>query len=901
MAAARYLEQQRIGQDRQASTGMRAGATSRQPGEREQRPKAALRLWGLLLCLAAWALGSSAALRAQTFQTIAPLSFTKVFAGADPLPQVITVASTGDPINFSVRTVGSTGGNWLKISLPAHDEFGNFNTPDVATVSVTPVNSLPAGTYTAQIIATSGKMTMTVPVSLSIEEPSAAFFDDLPGALTFSLMRRGTAPPQQLVPIRNAGLGPLDFKASASTADGGSWIKLSASSGTAPYLLNVGIDLDDLPGGGLTSGTFTGQVLLKTGNDSVSIPVDITVADSVFRQVSSLSFTKADQGANPLPQVITFASTDLPLNFSVVTADSTGGHWLSIKLPAHDEFGNFNTPDSATVSVTDTGLLAGTYCAQITATTTDGSKSQVIPVTLNVEPPSTAFFDDLPGALTFSGPVNASLPTLPLPIRNAGKSPLNWAATPITSDQGGWLRVSQTSGTAPSDPTIEVLPAYLPGGGLLAGTFTGQILLQSAAGTVTVPVTVTIANTSFTELAPLNFEKGFEAADPAAQTLTVGSSGAPINFAISTADSTGGQWLSIRLSGHDEFGNYNTPNPVTVSVNPDFYLSPGVYTAAIYVSSTDGKEPLVIPVTLTIASKTQAAATPSFAPAGGAYASAQKVTMTTTTTGAAIYYTTDGSQPTVKSALYTAPVQVTASGTLRAIAVASGYTTSAVESASYTIAGGECVVIDNSGGFTGTGLTFNGGAAVAGKLLQLTDGGFDQARSVFSSSRVPIDSFVSDFTFQLLDAYAEGFTFAIQGDGPQALGASGGGLGYQGIANSAALKIDLFDTAGEGYDSTGIYFNGAAPTVPAIDLGQAGIDVHNGHPFAVHLAYVNGVYAGSITDTVTGVSASMYLQGYTVPAGTTAFVGFTAGSSTEGSATQNILTWKYQGGTACGH
>ncbi len=310
---------------------------------------------------------------------------------------------------------------------------------------------------------------------------------------------------------------------------------------------------------------------------------------------------------------------------------------------------------------------------------------------------------------------------------------------------------------------------------------------------------------------------------------------------------------------------------------------------------------MVIPVTLTIGSNTQAAATPTFSPAGGTYAEAQSVTISSATTGAATYYTTDGSQPTVRSALYSGPVQVTASGTLNAIAIAPGYIQSAVASASYTITGGQCVVIENSGGFTGTGLTLNGGATVAGNLLQLTDGGFDEARSAFSSARVPIDSFVTDFTFQILDAYAEGFTFTIQGDGPQAVGAAGGGLGYQGIPNSAALKIDLFDTAGEGYDSTGIYLNGAAPTIPAIDMSGAGIDVHNGHPFAVHVAYLNGVYAGSITDTVTGASASMYLQGSAVPLGSTGYVGFTAGTSSEGSATQNILTWKYQGGTACGH
>jgi hypothetical protein len=47
------------------------------------------------------------------------------------------------------------------------------------------------------------------------------------------------------------------------------------------------------------------------------------------------------------------------------------------------------------------------------------------------------------------------------------------------------------------------------------------------------------------------------------------------------------------------------------------------------------------------------AATPTFSPAGGTYASAQSVTIGTTTPSATIYYTTNGSTPTTSSAVYT--------------------------------------------------------------------------------------------------------------------------------------------------------------------------------------------------------------------------------------------------------
>jgi hypothetical protein len=82
---------------------------------------------------------------------------------------------------------------------------------------------------------------------------------------------------------------------------------------------------------------------------------------------------------------------------------------------------------------------------------------------------------------------------------------------------------------------------------------------------------------------------------------------------------------------------------------------------------------------------TPQAATPTFSPAAGAYATAQSVTISTTTAGATIYYTTNGTDPTTASTTYTAPVAVAASATLKAIATATGYTQSAVGSAAYVI------------------------------------------------------------------------------------------------------------------------------------------------------------------------------------------------------------------------
>jgi hypothetical protein len=82
----------------------------------------------------------------------------------------------------------------------------------------------------------------------------------------------------------------------------------------------------------------------------------------------------------------------------------------------------------------------------------------------------------------------------------------------------------------------------------------------------------------------------------------------------------------------------------------------------------------------------QAVASPAFSPDGGTYPTPQSVSITTATGGATIRYTLDGSTPsTTSGTVYTGPVTISTSATLKAIAYASGMTSSPVVSANYTI------------------------------------------------------------------------------------------------------------------------------------------------------------------------------------------------------------------------
>lgn len=79
------------------------------------------------------------------------------------------------------------------------------------------------------------------------------------------------------------------------------------------------------------------------------------------------------------------------------------------------------------------------------------------------------------------------------------------------------------------------------------------------------------------------------------------------------------------------------------------------------------------------------AAEPVFSPAGGTYTAAQNVTLTSATENAVIRYTTDGSEPTASSQVYTGAIRVNSTTTIKAKAFKEGLTASATVTAVYTI------------------------------------------------------------------------------------------------------------------------------------------------------------------------------------------------------------------------
>ncbi len=182
----------------------------------------------------------------------------------------------------------------------------------------------------------------------------------------------------------------------------------------------------------------------------------------------------------------------------------------------------------------------------------------------------------------------------------------------------------------------------------------------------------------------------------------------------------------------------------------------------------------VSPVASATYTITPPASAPAISPVTGTYTSVQTVTMNDSTPGAVIHYTLDNSQPTASSPTYSSGFAVSTTTTVKAIAVAAGYSISPTTTSVITIQ--IPATINFGSGFSSSGLALNGSATLNGTRLRLTNTVVNQAGSAWYTTPVNIQTFTTDFTFQLTSPTGNGITFTIQNAGTTALGPTGGVL-----------------------------------------------------------------------------------------------------------------------------
>src|SRR5207247_289346 len=133
-----------------------------------------------------------------------------------------------------------------------------------------------------------------------------------------------------------------------------------------------------------------------------------------------------------------------------------------------------------------------------------------------------------PASLTFTHQVGSPSPAAQsVSVASTGAA-LSFAAAASTTSGGNWLSVSPASATTPATLAVSVNPA-----GLAAGTYSGAITLTSApAGNSPQTVAVTLIVSTQSNLtrtpASLTFTHQVGSSSPAAQSVSVSSTGAAL-------------------------------------------------------------------------------------------------------------------------------------------------------------------------------------------------------------------------------------------------------------------------------------------------------------------------------------------------------------------------------------
>lgn len=232
------------------------------------------------------------------------------------------------------------------------------------------------------------------------------------------------------------------------------------------------------------------------------------------------------------------------------------------------------------------------------------------------------------------------------------------------------------------------------------------------------------------------------------------------------------------------------------------------------------------------------------------------------------------------------------------------------------------VVLDYNSfaGACGTTLTCVGNTGVSGTALRVTPASAFQSGAGYSTTAITLGAgatFSTTFQFRMTNtggiAPADGITFVLAKNAT-GLGAAGGGLGYQNVANSVAVEFDTYNNGGSdlgsnhvAVDTNGVLSNQAAANpygVATCDFGGnsylATGCMSNGHVWTATINYDGALLNVFLQDGANAVQhlISNYAIDIAATLGTNdAFVGFTGGTGS-GFENQDILSWKLANDTS---
>lgn len=156
------------------------------------------------------------------------------------------------------------------------------------------------------------------------------------------------------------------------------------------------------------------------------------------------------------------------------------------------------------------------------------------------------------------------------------------------------------------------------------------------------------------------------------------------SFSVSRGTYFSAQSVAISCAQKDAVIRYTTDG-TDPTANSLVYSGPITVTANTTIKAYTSKAGLTDSKVYGVTYKFAETAVPTFSVSSGTYTSVQTVAINCATEGATIRYTTDGTEPTEKSLVYSSPITVAANTTIKAYAGKECHTDSKSTSASYII------------------------------------------------------------------------------------------------------------------------------------------------------------------------------------------------------------------------
>jgi len=498
--------------------------------------------------------------------------------------QTITITGAAGTTWSSSVVYGQSGPQFLQFGGSSGGTFGA--SAAFMTVNIQPSGLAPSTTpYTATITVTTPSGNTQVAVSLLVTPNGSHVLLASPASTLFTYSG-GANPTQQVVfsdttqgfPGTSGSIPSIVVTTQTTWLLGG----VSSTGNTLTLTANPT---------GLATGAYQGSVTVTASypnGNPFTYPVVLVVnggtsTGPLTLSTSGLTFNATPNGSLPASQNLAVtAASQTSSSVSVSEQSCANSAWLAISPSGF--FYASTSPSTFSVSVSQSGITAGTTCSG-TITFTSGSSTQTVSVSMVVASSTgtggnVTVTPSTPLSFSYTqGGSNPATQTLAIANATTGTAAISFTVTSSAS----WLTTNATS--AVQTPFNLIVTANPSGLTASATAYAATLTITPNGGTaVVVNVTFAIAGLPVVSATPttLSFTYSVGSSNPPTQTVSVSGGGAAATFTATPSSSGGWLQLSATSGTTPNTGTFN----ITVTANPTGLNAGQTYNGSITVAGT---------------------------------------------------------------------------------------------------------------------------------------------------------------------------------------------------------------------------------------------------------------------------------------------------------------------------